>query len=198
MRKAIVISLTMLLVTTAAYKCFAWDDGYYSKSLYSSIDLSTHSFDRLAAIIEQLKEGCSKETRKASEYDWIIDHASRTYEVDPDLIRAVIKAESNFDADSTSSKGAMGLMQLMPQTAKDLGVTNPYDPVENITGGTRYLKNLLVQFEDCIPLALAAYNAGCTPVKKHEGIPPFPETKAYVERVLKCYQSNAGKLKRHN
>lgn len=118
--------------------------------------------------------------------DDIIGKASETYDMDPDLIHAVIRAESDFDENSTSSKGAMGLMQLMPETAGDLGVKNPYDPAENVMGGTRYLKSLLDRYDGQIPLALAAYNWGMGNVERHPGQLP-EETRTYISRVSKYY-----------
>jgi len=117
----------------------------------------------------------------------VIEKASKTYDVDADLIRAVIKAESNFDPEATSSKGAMGLMQLMPETANELGVKNAYDPVENIHAGTRYLKNLLDRYEGNIPLSLAAYNWGMGNVEKPDSRIPR-ETQDYIARVNRYYQ----------
>ena len=112
----------------------------------------------------------------------IIDRASRKYHVDPELIKAVVSVESNFDANCTSPKGAMGLMQLMPETAEELGVKNSYDPVENIMAGTRYLKNLLDRYDGRVSLVLAAYNWGMGNVERHpEKLPR--ETRTYIARV---------------
>ena len=118
----------------------------------------------------------------------IIRQASETYGVDQELIRAVIKAESNFQVLSTSPKGARGLMQLMPATALDMGVTDSYDPVENIMGGTRYLKGLLNRYQGNVPRALAAYNWGPGNVEKYPDRLPR-ETREYIARVTKEYQS---------
>jgi hypothetical protein len=121
-----------------------------------------------------------------SDIDEIIHHAADKFSVDPDLIRGVIKAESNFNSHSTSPKGAMGLMQLMPSTARDLGVKNPYDPYENVMGGTRYLKGLLDRYDGDVDRALAAYNWGMGNVEKHPGRLP-KETKTYISRIKQYY-----------
>jgi soluble lytic murein transglycosylase len=117
----------------------------------------------------------------------MIRTASRIYGLDHRLVRAVIKAESNFDPGAVSHKGAMGLMQLMPETARDMGVKDPFDPLQNIFGGVRYLKFLMNRFHNSLFLALAAYNAGPEAVAEHGGIPPFEETNAYLRRVLRYY-----------
>jgi len=123
-----------------------------------------------------------KEVKPPPEINDIIEHASKIYGVDPELIRSVIRAESNFDANATSSKGAMGLMQLMPETAKDLGVKNCYNPIENIMAGTRYLKSLLNRYDGDVFLTLAAYNWGLGNVERHpDGLPN--ETRSYIARV---------------
>jgi len=119
--------------------------------------------------------------------DDIIERASKRYGVEPELIRSVIRAESDFDVYATSHKGAMGLMQLMPETAKDMGVKNPYDPVENIMGGTRFLKSLMDRYDDNIPLALAAYNWGPGNLERNPDRLPR-ETRTYIARVNNYYR----------
>ncbi|MDZ7697091.1 MAG: lytic transglycosylase domain-containing protein [Deltaproteobacteria bacterium] len=119
----------------------------------------------------------------------IIDLASSRYGLEAALIKAIIKAESDFDHTAVSSKGAQGLMQLMPGTAEDLAVENPFDPEENILGGARYFSMLLKRFRNDKVLALAAYNAGPERVESHNGIPPYAETQAFVKRVMSYYRS---------
>lgn len=121
------------------------------------------------------------------DYDDIVIDKAGKYDVDPSLVHAVIKAESNGNSRAVSRKGAMGLMQLMPTTANDLEVRNPFDPEENIDGGTKYLKYLIDKFRGDLTLALAAYNAGPTRVEKVGAVPKITETKQYVKKVLSMY-----------
>jgi len=123
-----------------------------------------------------------------------IHEASRAYGLDPDLVAAVIRAESNFNPNAVSRKGAQGLMQIMPGTARLLGLQDAFDGRENIHGGCRYLRSLLDEFNGDIKLALAAYNAGRDNVLKYNGIPPFSETRNYVRQVLLYYSGNDGML----
>ena len=122
-------------------------------------------------------------------YERVITAASHRFAVDPDLIRAVIKAESNFNHRAVSPKGAMGLMQLMPKTAKEMAVANPFDPVENIHAGVRYFGNLLQLLGGNLPLALAAYNAGPEKVVGRNAVPAIVETRDYVRRVMANYKN---------
>ncbi len=116
--------------------------------------------------------------------DHAVSQASGLHQIDPDLIRSVIRAESGFHARARSPKGAQGLMQLMPLTASRLGVSDPYDPVANVDGGTRYLRQLLFVYNNDLAKALAAYNAGPARVDQYGGVPPYHETRAYVARVI--------------
>jgi soluble lytic murein transglycosylase len=121
-------------------------------------------------------------------YEGIIRDASRRYGVETALIRALIKTESDFDPRAVSRSGAKGLMQLMPETAEDMGVKEPFDPRENIFGGTRYLGLLLQRFKHDQELALAAYNAGPESVETSRAVPPIPETKDFVAKVMNYYR----------
>jgi len=127
-----------------------------------------------------------------STYSDIIHEACNKHGVDPALVHAIVKVESDFNAYAVSRKGAMGLMQLMPQTAVDMDVKNTFNPSENIAGGVKYIRYLLDRYEGNLQLALAAYNAGETNVKKWGTIPPFTETRQYVKKVLAVY--NGGSL----
>ncbi len=124
-----------------------------------------------------------QQTAGVSQWEPIIQEAAAEYGLDPALLRAVIAQESGGNPSARSSAGAMGLMQLMPATAESLGVTDPYDPRQNIFGGARYLRGLLDRMGS-VELALAAYNAGPGAVRRFGGIPPFPETRNYVASVM--------------
>lgn len=126
--------------------------------------------------------------RDRSRYYRMIDDTALKYQLDPALIRAVVKAESDYDPRAVSSAGALGLMQLMPGTAQDLAVRNPFDPEENVRGGVQYLRYLLDRFNGDTSLALAAYHAGEQNVDRHNGIPPIEATRTYVKRVLKFHK----------
>lgn len=121
-------------------------------------------------------------------YHQIIIQTASLHEIDPALVKAIIMAESGYDARATSAKGAKGLMQLMPGTAEALGVEDVFNPRQNISGGVRYFKQLVHQFNGDVKLALAAYNAGSKNVRRYKGIPPFKSTQYYIKKVLKYYQ----------
>jgi soluble lytic murein transglycosylase len=129
---------------------------------------------------------------RSAAVEGIIQQAASRFEVEPCLLKAMIKVESDFDQRAVSQKGAMGLMQLMPQTARDMEVKDPFDPIENIAGGTRYLSLLLDRFKHDLRLTLAAYNAGPEKVETYGDIPPIQETQAYVRRVMNTYNLYKG------
>ena len=125
--------------------------------------------------------------------DWIREHADR-HGVDPRLVQAIVQVESGYNHRAVSHKGAVGLMQLMPATAKDLEVGDRYSPEQNIRGGVAYLRQMIDLFPGRLELAIAAYNAGPTVVQKHHGVPPFRETREYVDRVLTLYRGSSGMI----
>ena len=124
--------------------------------------------------------------------DAAIEQAAARHNVDPNLVRSVIKVESNFNPNAVSRKGAMGLMQLMPSTARSLHVTNPFDPQQNVDAGVRHLKKLLESYGGNIRLSLAAYNAGAGAVARSSGVPRYSETQNYVRRITELYYGGSG------
>ena len=129
--------------------------------------------------------------RTLPEIDGMIETHARSHGLDPELVRAVVFVESSYDPTARSTDGAMGLMQLMPETARSLEVDNPYDPDENLRGGTTYLRRMLDRFGGDLELALAAYNAGPQAVDRYRGLPPYPETHDYVDRVMRLFRGEA-------
>ena len=141
--------------------------------------------DKFQTILNVAKQANEASGNKINE---LINEYSAKNGLDEDFVKALIKQESAFDVNAKSKAGAMGLMQLMPMTAKGLGVENAYDAEQNIAGGTKYLKSLLSKYDGNKEMALAAYNAGPTAVAKYGGIPPYMETQNYVKNVLNTYE----------
>lgn len=148
--------------------------------------------DKRFKLLDKSKNGLNKPRHKDKIQPHILHRAinrvSKKHRIDPNLVKAVIKAESDFDPTAISPAGAAGLMQLMPKTAEQLNVFDPFDPEENIEGGVRYLSYLLSSFNGDLNMSLAAYNAGEDLVRKHKSIPPIEETRHYVKKVLRYYK----------
>ncbi len=170
-------------------RCKPMNDNVFSGTprLMITTSPSVRSIDR-----RMLRFGRPAATELRSNFDYHIQHAARVHQIDPLLIKAVIKTESGFNRWAVSSKGAQGLMQLMPGTARHLNINDPFDPWQNIYGGTRYLREMLDNFNGDLSLSLAAYNAGPNRVMRTGGIPRIPETVDYVNKVLRHYQSYQG------
>ena len=177
---------------------FLWPDRGSAKGVYiykdrkgvvHFTDAPTESKFRLVRIMAD--GGSVKRTMYQIDHkdlDRLITNAAKTYDLDPALIKAVIKAESAFDPRAVSFKGAKGLMQLMPATAREMNVVDAFNPRDNISGGTRYLRYLLDRYQGDVKLALAAYNMGPERIRENKNIPPIRETRLYLQRVMKYYQ----------
>lgn len=174
------------------------DSGFYTTRLvnnYLAYFINKSPFIRQGEIISgEYKDVTKQSVRKSrplnhASFRRIISNKSMKYRIEPSLVSALITVESNWDHKAVSRRGAKGLMQLMPSTAKDMNVNNPFNPEENIEGGMRYLRYLLDKFDGDIALALAAYNAGPGMIQKYKGMPPITETKEYVERILSIYNN---------
>lgn len=150
--------------------------------------VSAHS----AASYSSLNLGLTNSGYSQQDIDAAIDEAATRHKVDPNLVRSVVKVESNFNPNALSRKGAMGLMQLMPATARSLNVSNPFDPQQNIDAGVRHLKALLESYGGDVRLSLAAYNAGSGAVARSAGVPRFAETQNYVRRITDLYGGGGG------
>ena len=161
------------------------ENQFQSLMSYSAPQKPSEDFQKILDTSMQNKKNTNPTSR--NEINELIDKYSEQAGLDVDFVKAVINQESGFNPNATSKCGAMGLMQLMPGTAQGLGVTNAYDPEQNIQGGTKYLKGLMDRFDNNKSLALAAYNAGPNAVKKYGGIPPYQETQNYVKSVLARY-----------
>lgn len=135
-----------------------------------------------------IKTGRLRGKQYITNYDTIIQRAAKQFGVDSHLIKAIIMTESSFDPNAISKSGAQGLMQLMPPTANDMEVNNPFDPEENIFGGTRYISLLLKKFKQDKKLAIAAYNVGPSVVSNHNSVPLIPQTRRFVEKVMRYYR----------
>lgn len=183
----VVIMGSNLGATEQVYKYTRADGSVVFSDLKPKItDFQTLKFDCYACSSRSLVNW--KNIPLYKHYQSHINRAAKKYALDTALISAIIHAESSFNPNALSKVGAQGLMQLMPITAKSLGVSKPFNVEQNINGGALYLKKMLTRFKGDIALATAAYNAGPTAVAKYKGIPPYKETKAYVKRVAILYQ----------
>ena len=148
----------------------------------------SYGHDSIQSANAKIQAANSREHQaSADEIDQSIVMAAARHNVDPNLVRAVVKVESNFNSNAVSSKGAMGLMQLMPKTARELKVKNPFDPQQNVDAGVRHLKYLLESYNGDVNLTLAAYNAGEGAVRRSAGVPHYSETQQYVKRITNLY-----------
>lgn len=187
------------LLTTCAFLVFCYAGKAGAGRLYSFVDAAGVLHFSNVPTDPRYTSGTFRDThpyaaspkdrpRDLAEFEEIISRAASQYGLDPNLIKAIIHTESGGIPDVHSSRGAIGLMQLMPETATNLAVSDPSDPRTNIWAGTEYLSQLLKQFRGDLILALAAYNAGPKTVKRYGGIPPYPETMEYLQKVLREWQ----------
>ena len=181
----LVLALTLSLASPAVAQIYSWRDadGKLVLSDQPRLDRGTMNTYAVSGASTVRTTKPLVPSLKSALYDTSINEHSRRMGVYADLVRAVIQVESAFNPSAVSTKGAMGLMQLMPATAIELGVSDPFEPDQNIRGGVSYLKRLLVRYDHKVELALAAYNAGMGNVEKYGAVPPFKETQAYVKKI---------------
>ncbi len=183
-----VLFVCQTAVASSLYLCRDARGKKYFSNMPESGRCVSYSTRKLGSISFSGKwPGYSGDSYKNVRYHKQIDYWGKRYNIDPNLIKAIIKAESGFDRYAVSKKGAQGLMQLMPDTAREMRVSDPFNPEQNIAGGVRYLRKLLKMFNGDLVLSLAAYNAGPGQVKRSGGVPQFSETKSYIKRVLSYY-----------
>jgi soluble lytic murein transglycosylase-like protein len=188
MTKNTLLSAILAMVCQLLAVCTAWTDVYVHKDkdgILTFTNVPNHGGYR--RVIREINSPSVPPTYFTKSFDGLILSASNRHSIDADLIRAVIKTESDFNSNARSPKGAMGLMQLMPDTARQHNVLDAYNPLDNIEGGVRHLRLLLSRYRGDVELSLAAYNAGVNAVERHRGIPPYAETREYVRRVLNFY-----------
>jgi len=186
MRKILLLSLFACLLLPAS---FSW------AAIYTFVDENGVKHFSNAPVDPRYRPAPGFQTHRPKgsinrydRYDKYIARAARHYRVDPHLVKAMVKVESGFDPYAVSSKGAKGLMQLMPATIREMGIADPFDPEENVMGGTRYLKKNLDRFKGDVELSLAAYNAGPRLVEETGRIPRIPETVDFVKKVMESYR----------
>lgn len=192
-RFAPILFITLVLmcpsnVLATIYKCVDFEGRVHFTDMLESEFCSPLDLSDRGTSYSPGGSGLSILQQRAAKFERHINYYGLIHNIDPHLIRAVIRTESAFNPQALSPKGAMGLMQLMPGTARELKVADPYDPEENISGGVRYLRYLLDRFQQDLRLALAAYNAGPTIVRKQQAVPQYPETIEYIKRVLTYYR----------
>ncbi len=199
------LHMGMLLIIVLAVLCAGSDAGadvykhessdgvlYFTNTPYES-DSKVVYRDPRSESLNNTAKGKFNDALTKEKFHALAEEKARKYDIDPLLVKAVIRAESNWNHKAVSPKGALGLMQLMPATASYMGVSNPFDPEENIDGGIRYIRYLLEKFDGNLTLALAAYNAGPARVEKTRTVPAIPETVAYVKKVVADYNNNGGR-----
>ena len=156
---------------------------------FDHVSLADSAAPALLDLVAKKTDLAKLQKKFKTRYDAYIERTAKSHEVSPALVKALIQVESNFNPKAVSDVGAVGLMQVMPSTARHLGITNPQEPEANILAGVKYLKTLLEMFEDDEALALAAYNSGPGNVRRFGGVPPYVQTKVFVTRVMNYYRS---------